>query len=126
MQAWVESNEYKSKTVNMSCLKYIDKNLSIYKFTYVYNISKLSELAKGNPNRDFNFMNLQNRIIYMIKYNQYYYTIDLSIPVLYYNSYTVSDFENFVKSIKIDKIEFSKLNIKFVKEDLEKFKKKEE
>jgi len=31
-----------------------------------------------------------------------------------------------VKSIKIDKIEFSKLNIKFVKEDLEKFKKKEE
>jgi len=71
-------------------------------------------------------MNLQNRIIYMIKYNQYYYTIDLSIPVLYYNSYTVSDFENFVKSIKIDKIEFSKLNIKFVKEDLEKFKKKEE
>lgn len=110
----------------MSCLKYIDKNLSIYKFTYVYNISKLSELAKGNPNRDFNFMNLQNRIIYMIKYNQYYYTIDLSIPVLYYNSYTVSDFENFVKSIKIDKIEFSKLNIKFVKEDLEKFKKKEE
>lgn len=125
MQTWVESNEYKSKAVNMNLLKYADKNLSIYKFTYVYNISKLSELAKGNPNRDFNFMNLQNRIIYMIKYNQYYYTIDLSIPVLYYNSYTVSDFENFVKSIKIDKIDFSKLNLKFVKEDLEKFKKKE-
>lgn len=46
MQAWVESNEYKSKTVDMSLQKYSTGELTIYKFTYVYNLSKLPNLAK--------------------------------------------------------------------------------
>lgn len=69
MQIWVESNEYKSKVVNMNFLKYVDKNFFIYKFIYFYNIFNFFEFVKGNLNRDFNFMNFQNRIIYMIKYN---------------------------------------------------------
>lgn len=125
MQAWVESNEYKSKTADMKLQKYSTGELTIYKFTYVYNLSKLPDLAKGNPNRDFNFLNLQNRVIYMIKYKQYYYTIDLSVPVLYWNSITLDNFTNSINTIKIDKVNFSKLNMKFVNEDLEKFKKKD-
>ncbi|ABP67886.1 hypothetical protein Csac_2308 [Caldicellulosiruptor saccharolyticus DSM 8903] len=124
MQAWVESNEYKSKTVDMSLQKYSTGELTIYKFTYVYNLSKLPNLAKGNPNRDFNFLSLQNRVIYMIKYKQYYYTIDLSVPVLYWNNITLDNFVKSINTIKIDKVNFSKLNMKFVNEDLEKFKKK--
>lgn len=125
MQAWVESNEYKSKIVDMKLQKFSNKELAVYKFTYVYNLSKLSNLAKENPNRDFNFSSLQNRIIYMIKYKQYYYTIDLSIPVLYWNSITLNNFAEAINTIKIDKINFSKLNMKFINEDLEKFKQKD-
>jgi len=125
MQAWVESNEYKSKTVDMNLQKYSTGELTIYKFTYVYNLSKLSDLAKGNSNRDFNFLSLQNRVIYMIKYKQYYYTVDLSIPVLYWNNTTLDNFTKSINTIKIDKMNFSKLNMKFVNENLEKFKKKD-
>ncbi|WAM34627.1 hypothetical protein [Caldicellulosiruptor morganii] len=125
MQLWVESSEYKSKTVDMKLQKYSNQDISIYKLTYVYNINKLSELAKGNPNRDFNFLNLQNRVIFMIKYRQYYYTIDLSVPVLYWNSSTLDSFSKSISTVKIDKISFSKLNIKFNSEDLEKFRKKD-
>lgn len=125
MQYWVESNEYKSKTVTMNLQKYSDKDISVYKFSYLYDINKLSELAKENPNRDYNFSTLQNRILYMIKYKQYYYTIDFSVPVLYWNDYIINDFLNSVKTIKIDNISFSKLNIKFTTENMEKFKKKD-
>lgn len=60
----------------------------------------------------------------MIKYKQYYYTIDLSVPVLYWNNITLDNFVKSINTIKIDKVNFSKLNMKFVNEDLEKFKKK--
>ncbi|MEZ0536830.1 hypothetical protein ACAG39_06195 [Caldicellulosiruptoraceae bacterium PP1] len=126
LQPLTEDNNYKNKLIDITVEKFSTRGLNMYKVSTRYNIKKVQEVASENMQRDFDFNALFNRTQYFIGTGKYFYTIDLNAPVMYWTNSLESEFDKAFKSINIENIvDLSKVNIKWVKDNISNYQKKD-
>ncbi len=124
-ESYRESDETRSGIVKVEIQSTEVKDVTIYKINREYDMKAIEKSLKEDNKKSYNFDNLSNEYIYIIKVGKKVYVQSISIPVTNTSADNLRKIDNLWKNTTIDKVNYSSLDLKWRKHSLDEFKSKD-